>query len=121
MTRLPAGMPQWLDVPPDSLVDLNDIVLKHPHSTCFISLEGDSSLDVFRDGDLLIVDRIIEPADGDIVISLLEDGIALKRLSAHGLRLVSSDAETHPPGIKLDPEFDIWGVVTFSLRNHLKR
>ncbi|PKH18422.1 hypothetical protein CIG19_21145 [Enterobacterales bacterium CwR94] len=48
-------------------IDLNTLAVKHPSTTCFITVSGDAMIEAGIDnGDLLIVDRSLKPAHGDI-------------------------------------------------------
>ena len=71
------------------------------------------------DGDLLVVDRSLTPRDGDIVVAVIGDGLACKRVSKAGVGWeLGSDGEG--PTIAIDPDqgVEIWGVVTWSFREH---
>lgn len=66
-------------------------------------------------GDLLIVDRALEPRDGAIVIAVLENEFVLKRYRRIGERclLVPENSAYAPMEISGDMTLEIWGVVTY--------
>lgn len=66
-------------------------------------------------GDLLIVDRAIEPANNKIVVAIVDMEFTLKRLKIEGKRywLIPENDEFEPIEITEDMDFRIWGVVTY--------
>lgn len=76
-----------------------------------------------NDGDLLVVDRSIEPMAGDVVVATLDGGMIVKKLSqTHGQWMLVSANPDYPP-LPIDPEEGamIWGVVTSSITSHCAR
>lgn len=60
-----AGFPSPADDFLDSPLDLNRELVHNPASTFFVRVSGDSMAgDGIGDGDLLVVDRSVEPYDG---------------------------------------------------------
>jgi DNA polymerase V len=74
--------------------DLAAHLIKSPYDTFYVRVSGDSMVEtgVF-DGDILIVDRSVEPKPTDIVVAQVGDGFTVKRFNGeHGrLRLVQSN------------------------------
>jgi DNA polymerase V len=69
--RLPAGFPSPADDYIEGKLDLNRHLIKHPAATFFVRVTG----------DLLIVDRSLEAADGNVVVAALDGELMVKRLS----------------------------------------
>ena len=69
--------------------------------------------DGIGDGDLLIVDRAVEPYDGCIAVCYVDGEFTVKRvkLEAAGAWLLPSNAAYPPIRVDADNEFSIWGVV----------
>lgn len=68
-----------------------------------------------RSGDLLVVDRAIQPSEGQVVIAVLNGELTVKRINCQkGRLLLISENKAFKP-IAVDPEssFEIWGVVTY--------
>ena len=67
-----------------------------------------------RDGDVLMVDKSIEPKVGKVVIAAINGEMTLKRLSlVDGQITLTADNQNYPD-VKIG-DFDeskIWGVVT---------
>lgn len=74
-------------------------------------------------GDLLVVDRAIEPQAGDVVVATLDGGLTVKRLvHRHGRWLLTPENPDFPP-LAINPEEGvmIWGGVTYSITGHCPR
>lgn len=76
-----AGFPAFNDDLVEEALNVNDLLVKNPASTFFVRVEG-NSMDgegIFS-GDILVVDRSIEPASGKIVLAVIAGGMVVKRL-----------------------------------------
>jgi DNA polymerase V len=67
-----------------------------------------------RAGDLLVVDRSMEPEDGSIVIACVDGEFTVKtlRLGRNGVRLVAANPAYKPTRFKGEMELQVFGVVT---------
>ncbi len=103
-------------------LDLNEHVIKHPSATYFVRASGDSMTGAgIFDGDLLIVDRSLEPAHGRVAIVEVDGQLTVKRLFKLKDRfLLQSENASYPP-IELQEgnEVMVWGIVTHVLHNLL--
>jgi len=94
---------------------LNDYLVKCPAATYFVRVEGNSMVgrDI-RDKDLLVVDRSLRPADGDVIIASVDGDFTVKtfRKDKEGIRLEPANPDF--PVIRLNPgsELDYFGKVT---------
>ena len=72
-------------------------------------------------GDLLIVDRAIEAADGNIVVAVVSGEFTVKRLrkTRTRLSLCAENPKYKPVEITPDMDFEIWGVVVHSIKSFL--
>ncbi|HZC81321.1 MAG TPA: translesion error-prone DNA polymerase V autoproteolytic subunit [Nitrospiraceae bacterium] len=116
VARVPAGFPSPADDYIEGKLDLNQYLIKHPAATFPVRVTGDSMEGAgIRSGDLLIVDRKLEPKDGSVVIAVLDGELTVKRLSIrNGKPVLLPDNEKYPP-VEVGEEcaFEIWGVVTY--------
>ena len=113
-SRVRAGFPSPADDHLDTDVDLHAHVVKHPAATFFVRAEGDSMRgDGIHDGDLLVVDRSLEPAPGRVLIVALNGELTVKRLEHIGQRpyLTASNPRFTPIPL-MGQEAQVWGVVT---------
>ena len=71
----PSPAEQYLEPP----LDLNELLVKRPAATFFVKVEGDSMTGAgIHDGDLLVVDRSLTPANGDVIIAALDGEFTVK-------------------------------------------
>ena len=111
-----AGFPSPADDYIDMHIDLNEYLISHQASTFIVRASGDSMIGSgIHSGDLLIVDRSLEPAQGKIVIAAINGELTVKRLRILDGRVqLLPDNDSYPPiDISEDLELVIWGVVTF--------
>jgi DNA polymerase V len=110
-----AGFPSPADDYLDSKLDLNQYLIKHEAATFFVRVTGDSMIGAgVHSGDLLIVDRALEPADNSVIIAVVNGELTLKRLSRQGgtLSLIPDNGNYQPIQITEHMDFEVWGVVT---------
>ncbi|MBP9692815.1 MAG: LexA family transcriptional regulator, partial [Alphaproteobacteria bacterium] len=84
MSHVQAGSPFPADERMEGSLDLNEHLIKHKTQTFFVRVSGESMTDAgIFPGDLLIVDRAIEPVTGNIIIAVLNGELTVKRLYTH--------------------------------------
>jgi DNA polymerase V len=112
---VPAGFPSPAQDYFQGRIDLNKHLIKDITSTFLVRVSGHSmnGAAIF-DGDELVVDRSIEPADGNVVVAIVDGELTIKRLRLeHGrVRLVAENPEYPDVVIPELSELSIWGVVT---------
>ena len=122
LCRVEAGFPSPADDYMEGSLDLNEHVIRHPSATYFIRASGDSMTGAgIFDGDLLIVDRSLDPVHGRIAIVEMDGQLTVKRLfKSKGRFQLQSENVNYPP-IELQEENEVivWGVVTHVLHNLL--
>lgn len=110
-----AGFPSPAEDHIDGKLDLNRHFIKNPAATFYVRVSGDSMTGAgIHNGDLLIVDRSIEPTPGRVVIAVLNGEHTVKRLHREGDRLLLLAENANYPPIEVSEleELHIWGVVT---------
>ena len=110
-----AGFPSPADDHMENRLDLNEHLIHHPAATFFVFAAGGSMTGAgIHPGDLLVVDRSLEAADGDVVVAVLDGEFCVKRLRIRqGRPLLCPEAEGYQPiEVGEDARFEIWGVVT---------
>lgn len=119
-----AGFPSPADDYIDVGIDLNEVLIRHPSSTFFLRVSGDSMTGAgIQHGDLLVVDRSLEAQPGHIVVAVLDGSFTLKRLMRHDgqLRLEAANSAYPPLELHQCGDVQIWGVaihVIHSLGRH---
>ena len=114
-----AGFPSPADDFIERRLDLGRALVPHPEATFFARVEGDSMKDeCIEDGDLLVVDKSVEAADGDLTVSYLDGEFTLKRirLSEGKIRLVPANPRYEMIEETPENDFSVWGVVTFVVK-----
>lgn len=110
-----AGFPSPADDYIEDYLDLNEYLIKHPAATFFVRASGDSMKNAsINSGDILVVDRSVEPVHGKIVIAAIDGELTVKRLfKKNGLFKLLPENPDYPEIIINDcSDTVIWGVVT---------
>lgn len=114
-----AGFPSPAESIPERKLDLNSYLIKHPSSTFFLKVEGNSMInDGFDDGDLIIVDKSIEPYEGCVAVCFIDGEFTLKRVEKKGnsFLLKPANPKFKPIAVTEENRFDIWGIVTYAIK-----
>lgn len=118
---IPAGFPSPGDDYIDKALDLNDLVA-HPAATFIMRVEGHSMAGAgIRNGDLLIVDRAVKAGDNSIIVAAFNGELIIRKLKIHNQKyyLVSETPGDRPIEIHPESNFEIHGVVTYSISKHV--
>ena len=94
-------------------VDLNTHLIKNAPATFIIRVQGKSMTNVgIYDGDLLIVDRSINPKNSSTVIANVNEELVVKTfIKEKNNNYLSSG--TNKIQLSENPNIIIWGVVTY--------
>lgn len=124
LMSVPAGYPAEAYNYIDSGIDFNQYIVKNKSTTFCLwaggdSMEGDG---IFK-GDLLVVDKLEEPREGDILIFSVNGEFTAKRLlyKKDHVELVSSNPKYPPIIVKEGDELKRWGVVIKIIGDPRKR
>jgi DNA polymerase V len=100
-------------------LDIAYKLIKNPEATFFVTVEGDSMEPVIRSGDVLIVDRSIEPDDNRVIIACIAGDLYVKRLKFidQSKYLFSDNKKYGPIKIVDEMEFEIFGTVLYTLHS----
>ncbi len=104
----------------DLSIDLNRDLIKHPSATFYGRVNGESMKNIgINDGDLLVIDKSIEPADGKIAVCFIDGEFTLKRLriKEDGVWLVPENEEFEPIHVKVDSDLRIFGIVIHVIKS----
>lgn len=110
-----AGFPSPADDYLEGKLDLNEHLVRNPASTFFVRVTGDSMLNAgIFSGDILVVDRSLNPKDGNVIIAALDGELTVKRLSMlkGKIALLPENSVYKQIDIKPEMNFEVWGVVT---------
>ena len=113
-----AGFPSPAQDYVDGILDLNRELIAHPAATFYARVTGHSMEPNISEGDLLVVDRSIDPFDGCVAVCCVNHEFTIKRLDmskrAEGmLTLFPDNPKYEPIVVKEDEKFILWGVVRY--------
>ena len=98
-------------------IDLNSHLITNAPATFIIRVQGKSMTNVgIYDGDLLIVDKSLNPKNFSTVIANVNDELVVKTLiKSKETNYLTSGSKNTSDRINLtdNPEIIIWGVVTY--------
>jgi DNA polymerase V len=119
LSRVCAGFPSPAEDYIEGRIDLNRELIRNPSTTFYVRVINDSMETLITPGELLVVDRMAETKDNDIVVARLEDELCVKRLrfDNNGLIYLESANPNYEP-IKITEycDFEIWGKVLHSIQ-----
>jgi len=115
-----AGFPSPAEDYMELGIDLNRELIKHPISTFFLRVSGNSMNNAgIYNNDLLIIDKSINPMPGHIVVAILDGEFTLKRLVKDNNSYYLKAENSNYPAINLYQyaEVQIWGVAIYSIHS----
>ena len=109
-----AGNPQPPSGDSSEKIDLNKQLITNETATIFCRVSGRSMEPHMRDGDVLIVDKSIEPKVGKVVIAAINGEMTVKRMSVVDGQMTLTADNPYYSDMKVGDfeESMIWGVVT---------
>ncbi len=119
--KVPAGFPSPADDYVEDRLSLDESLIPNKDFTFFVRARGHSMIGAgIFDGDLLVVDKSLEPAIGNIVIAVVNGELTVKRLARRGgaYILKAENPEYNDIELRDGQELQIWGVVTSSIKKH---
>lgn len=120
-----AGFPSPAQDYISNSIDLNKELIEHPASTFYAKVVGDSmSGEGITEGDILVIDKSVEPEHGDLAVCCLDGEFTLKRLnfaSGNHLYLMPSNRKYRPIEVTRDNSFMVWGVVLYTIKANRRR
>ena len=100
-------------------IDLNRELVKHPAATFYGRVVGDSMIDAgVEEGDILVIDRSLEPLDGNMAVCFVDGEFALKHIKfrENGLSLLPANDKYPVIEVSEGSDFIMWGVVTYVIK-----
>ncbi len=114
-SNVPAGFPSPAEDFMDLDLNLQAYLVQHPSATFCVRVTGDSmqNAGIFS-GDVMVVDRALEPKNNTIVLAVLDGEFTVKRIQKKGNQLfLKPENQTFKPiEITEEMDFKVWGVVT---------
>ena len=114
-SNVPAGFPSPAEDFMDLDLNLQEYLVQHPSATFCVRVTGDSMQNAgIYSGDVMVVDRALEPQNNTIVLAILDGEFTVKRIQKKGqeLYLKPENSKFKPIQITEEMNFQVWGVVT---------
>ena len=121
LPKIMAGFPSPAEDFTELSISLDQLLIKNPPATFMAYAEGESMINIgIHHGDIIIVDRSLNPQNEDIIIAVLEGEFLIKQFSNAGdeIRLIPHNSKYPIIYIKEDSNFQVWGVVAHSIRSY---
>lgn len=113
-----AGFPSPADDYIEDRLDLNALLIDNKAATFFLRVKGDSMINAgIHHGDIIVVDRSLQPVHRAIVVAVVDGELTVKRLITFGdtTELHAENPKYAPIRLQEGQELTIWGVVTSSV------
>lgn len=121
-SNIKAGFPSPADDYLHDTLDFHRDFIRHPEATYYGRIAGDSMADLGLDeGDIAVIDRAVEPRDGDIVVAAVDGEFTIKQLDLshqhEGYVLLQPANKKYQP-IRVDNNntLQLFGVVLYTIK-----
>jgi DNA polymerase V len=114
-----AGFPSPAEEYMESGIDLNLELIRNPDATFFGKVKGYSMKDAgISDGDVLVIDKSLEPRNGSVAVCFLDGEFTVKRILKENdsIFLMPANNEFKPIRITEENDFVVWGIVTYVIK-----
>ena len=114
-----AGFPSPADDFKEIRISLDRELVKNEESTFYARVSGDSMIEAgLDDGDLIVIDRSLNPENGKIAICFVDGEFTVKRIKKekNKLFLMPQNKRYQPIEIKEGNELIIWGIVEYVIK-----
>ena len=113
-TQTQADAPSLAEDQQPETFDLVDRLIQNSAATFLVRMKGDSmtGAGIFAD-DILVVDKSLEPAHGNVVLAVVNGEFTVRRLVRKGDKIELAAEKSNYPSteIRSESELDVWGVV----------
>ena len=119
---LKAGFPSPAEDYSHETLDFNRDLIRNPEATFYGKVEGDSMIEAgINDGDIAVIDRSVEPQDGDVVVGYINDEFTIKPLDLRHrkdgyIELRPANKDFKPIRIDADDDYEVRGVVIWTIK-----
>ncbi|BES61820.1 LexA family protein [Dysgonomonas capnocytophagoides] len=108
----------------ETAINLNKELIKHPASTFYGRVKGDSMIETnVHDGDILVIDKSLEPRNEDMADCFIDSEFTIKyiKIEKDIIWLQPANDNYKPIKVTIDNDFIIWGIVTHFIQNKRTR
>ena len=114
-----AGFPSPADDFKEVRISLDNELVTNKEATFYARVSGDSMIGAgLDDGDLLVIDRSLNPENGKIAVCLIDGEFTVKRIKKEKdkLYLIPENKKYKRIEIKEENELIIWGMVKYVIK-----
>lgn len=114
-----AGFPSPADDFKELRISIDQEVVRNEEATFYARVSGESMQGAgLDDGDLLVIDRSMEPQHDKIAVCYIDGDFTVKRLkvTADGVFLIPENPKYQPIKVTEENELIIWGIVTYVVK-----
>jgi DNA polymerase V len=114
-----AGFPSPADDFIEISIDLNKELIKNKDTTFFAKVKGHSMKNAgINDGDLLVIDKSLEPQNNKIAVCQIDGEFTVKRIKIEKdiVWLIAENEDYQPIKVTPENDFMIWGIVINSIK-----
>ena len=114
-----AGFPSPADDFKETRISLDRELVKNKEATFYARVSGDSMVGAgLDDGDLLVIDRSLNPENGKIAVCLVDGEFTVKRIikEKNKLYLMPENKKYKSIELKEENELIIWGIVEYVIK-----
>lgn len=103
-------------------LDFDKDLIEHPAATFYARVVGDSMIDAgISEGDIVVIDKALEPEQGDIVVAFIDGEFTLKFIDfTHKddgyIELVPANKKYSRIRVYPSDNFKVWGVLAWSIK-----
>jgi DNA polymerase V len=115
-----AGFPSPAEDFSELNISLDQTLVKNKEATFYAKVNGHSMRDAgISDGDILVIDRSLNPKNNKIAVCFIDGEFTVKRVSVQkdGVYLVPENPEFQPFKVTTENQLIIWGIVTYVIKS----
>lgn len=114
-----AGFPSPAEDFKTGKISLDIALVKNKETTFYARIKGDSMIEAdMEEGDILIVDKSLEPTDSKIAVCMVDGDFTVKRIKVDKdcVWLMPYNKKFNPIRITEENDFIVWGIVTYIIK-----
>lgn len=114
-----AGFPSPAADFDETKISIDQLVVKNETATFYAKANGNSMIGAgIDDGDILVIDRSIEPTDNKIAVCFIDGDFTIKRIKIEEdcVYLQPENPKFQPIKVTEDNDLIIWGIVTYVVK-----
>lgn len=115
-----AGFPSPAADFDETKISLDNVLVKNREATFYAKASGTSMIGAgIDDGDILVIDRSIEPQNNKIAVCFIDGEFTIKRIQIEKdcVFLMPENKNFQPIKVTDENELIIWGIVTYVIKN----